>query len=56
MLAVWIVGVVRLFQKRRLILGLLALGGIIVPFILPVGLVGWVIPPNRNVHREPPSE
>ena len=52
-LALWIVGVVKLFQKRRRVLAWISLAGIIIPFILPIGFVGWFIRPNPQVAMKP---
>jgi hypothetical protein len=52
-LAIWIVGVVKLFQKRRRVLAWISLAGIIIPFILPVGFIGWFIRPNPQVAMKP---
>jgi hypothetical protein len=52
-LAAWIVGIVRLFQKRRRILGWIALAGLIIPFLAPIGFFGWFIKPNPQVSMKP---
>ncbi len=52
-LAAWIVGIVRLFQKRRRILGWVALAGVIIPFLAPIGFIGWFIKPNPQVSMKP---
>jgi hypothetical protein len=52
-LAVWIVGIVKLFQKRRRILGWIALAGLIIPFLAPIGFFGWFIKPNPQVGMKP---
>ncbi len=52
-LAGWIVGVVKLFQKRRRILAWISLAGIVIPFILPLGFIGWFIRPNPQVAMKP---
>ncbi len=51
----WIVGVVRLFQKQRRILAWIALSGVIIPFLAPVALIGWYIKPNPQVAMKPPD-
>ncbi len=52
-LAGWIVGVVKLFQKHRRVLAWIALAGIAIPFILPIGFIGWFIRPNPQVGMKP---
>jgi hypothetical protein len=52
-LAVWIVGIVRLFQKHRRILAWIALAGLIIPFLAPIGFLGWFIKPNPQVGMKP---
>ncbi|MFV1990809.1 MAG: hypothetical protein ACC652_08740 [Acidimicrobiales bacterium] len=45
-LAAWVIGIVRLFQKHRKILAWIALSGIIIPFVAPIGFIGWFIRPK----------
>jgi hypothetical protein len=52
-LASWIVGVVRLFQKRRHILGWIALAGLVIPFLAPIGFAGFFVKPNPQVSMRP---
>ena len=51
--AFWIVGIVKLFQKGRTTLGYLAMAGILIPIIAPVGFAGWWIKPVDEWDRPP---
>jgi hypothetical protein len=52
-LAAWIVCIVRLFEKRHRILGWIALAGVIIPLLAPIGFLGWFIKPNPQVSMKP---
>jgi hypothetical protein len=43
LLMLWIMGVVKLFQKNQQVLGWVAIAGIIVPIIALVGYAGWFV-------------
>ncbi len=43
MLVLWVLGVVKLFQKRHTTLAWVAIVGIIVPFVALVGYAGWFV-------------
>lgn len=49
LLVLWIIGVVKLFQKGYPSLGWVAVVGIIVPVIALVGFAGWFVR-DRSVH------
>jgi len=45
----WIMGVMKLFQKGHTTLGWIAVVGIIVPFVGIVGFAGWFVQERSNI-------
>lgn len=48
LLVLWIMGVVKLFQKNHQVLGWIVIVGIIFPIIALVGYAGWFISPKPD--------
>ena len=48
LLGIWLIGVIKLFQKQRRILAWIALSGLIIPFVAPIGFLGWFLRPNST--------
>ncbi len=44
----WLMGVIKLFQKNQTVLGWIAVAGIIVPPIGLVGFSGWFVGPRTE--------
>ncbi len=48
LLVLWIMGVVKLFQKNQRVLACIAIVGIIVPIVALVGYAGWFVDPKAD--------
>ena len=43
LIVLWVIGVIKLFQKNQTMLAWIAIAGIIIPFVGLVGYSGWFV-------------